>query len=276
MIRNVLLLLMVALFALNCSGIKTKGTENLPEVEKQLFKENNYKTWNKGQFYVHYPADSYSAKKSQDFKEQLEQAKANVLRAVGLSTYEKEVHFIVFESQDAMNAHVRKQLRYYVRPGYEIAYFVHNEDRDPYFTRTLFQLVAIDAWGPPKAEILAFGGALFAKGICQDITYFIDEVGAQLIREEKALSVRALMRNFGPALIQFPARSEIHAGALYQFIYDNFGIEKVKQAWREGMPRIEGVIYLTPSEIEKEILDRWRNYTPTEEVDLDKIELKGC
>lgn len=274
--RNVFLLLILGLFTLGCGSIGTEGTDTLPENDQQLLKDNHYTTFRSGQFYVHYPAGSYTAGNMDDFQAQLDQAKSNVLRAVGISAYDETIHFIIFEDQAAMSTYLGSKLWYYVKPDVHVAYIVHNENRAPYFTRTMFQLAAIDQWGFPKAEMLAFGGALFAKGICQDIDFFIDEVGARLARDGNVISYRALLRAFGPALEQSPVLAEIQAAALYQLIYDNFGLEKIQQAWQQGIGRLEGVIHMSPIEIEKEITDRWLNYTPTQDVDWQEIELEGC
>jgi hypothetical protein len=269
-------LLIIAFLASACGGLNTQAISNLPDSDQTLLKEGNYKTLAVGQFYVHYPADSYTADNHDDFAKDLQIALDNVKRTIGIDTYDQTVHFILFKDQTDMTGYTQKPYWYYINPRAHIAYIVHNEHREPYFTRTLFQLAAVDNWGVPRADILAFGGALFAKGICQDITYFLDEVGAKLIRDNNYMSYRALFRDFIPALAEAPALAEIQAAALFQFVFDNFGVNKVKQLWQEGMSRLEGVVYMSPGEVESEIMGRWRNYTPTTEVDWEKIKLEGC
>lgn len=270
------LLLMMSLFTAACGGLNTQVIGELSEADQKLLKENNYKTFQSGQFFVHYPSDSYTAEHNEDFEARLQTALENIKRTIAIDAYDQTVHFIIFEDQASLNSHTGKEYWYFINPRTHAAYLVHNENREPYFTRTLFQLAAVDTWGVPRADILAFGGALFAKGICQDITFFLDEVGAKLIRDNNVMSYRALFRDFIPALDGAPVLAEIQAAALFQFIYDNFGANKVKQLWQEGMPRLEGAVYMTPGEVEGEILGRWRNYTPTTEVDWDKIKLEGC
>lgn len=269
-------LLIIAVFAAACGDLTTGAISDLTEADKKLLTSSNYKTWQSGQFFVHYRADSYTAGHKDDFEQRLQTALENVKRTLDINAYEQTVHFILFEDQAAMNAHTRKTFWYFINPRAHISYLVHNENREPYFTRTLFQLAAVDTWGAPRAEILAFGGALFAKGICQDITFFLDEVGAKLYRDQNYMSYRALFRDFIPALEQAPVLAETQAAAFFQFVYDNFGVKKIEELWKAGMPRLEGVVYMTSGEVETEITLRWRNYTPTTEVDWEKIKLEGC
>lgn len=269
-------LLICSILISSCGKMSTQAVDQLAEVDKELIKENKLKTLKLGQFMVHYPSDSYTASHQDDFEERLQAALGNVKRTIGINTYDETIHFILFKDQASLTAHTGNGFWYYINPKTHTAYIVHNENREPYFTRTLFQLAAVDTWGKPKADILAFGGALFAKGICQDITYFLDEVGAKLYRDKYYMSYRALFSDFLPALAEAPALAEIQAAALFQFVHDNFGIDKVKQLWQEGMPRLEGVVYMSPGEVGAEILGRWRNYTPTTDVNWEKIMLEGC
>lgn len=269
-------LLIIAFLASACGGVNTQAISNLPDSDQTLLKESNYKTLEYGQFYVYYPSDSYTEDNHDDFEVSLQTALDNVKRTIGIDSYDETVHFIIFEDQAQMSGYIQKPYWYYINPKAHIAYLVHNEQREPYFTRTLFQLAAVDNWGVPRADILAFGGALFAKGICQDITFFLDEVGAKLIRDRNYMNYRALFHNFIPALTEAPVLGEIQAAVFFQFIFDNFGVDKVKQLWQEGMSRLEGVVYMSPGEVELEIIGRWRNYTPTTEVDWEKIKLEGC
>lgn len=274
--NRIFLFLALLLLLSNCTDPAQQAIETLPEADQELLSAQQYQTWQSGQFYVHYPSDSYTASQLQDLGTQLNSALQNVLRTVDIPAYEEVVHFIIFADQASMSAYLGDDRWYATRPAAHLAYLVHNEDRAPYFSRSLFQLVATDTWGPTTSELLSAGGALFSKGICQDITYFLDEVGASLYRNEQYLSFRNLFRDFETAREQSPVLAEIQAAVFYQFVHDNFGPKRVAKLWKAGMPRMEGIIYLSPFEVEKEILGRWRNYTPTMEVDWSEIQLKGC
>lgn len=274
--NRIFLFIALVLLLSNCTDPAQQAIEMLPEADQELLRTQQYQTWQSGQFYVHYPSDSYTASQLQDLGTQLNTALQSVLRTVDIAAYEEEVHFIVFTDQASMSAYLGNDRWYAVQPAAHLAYLVHNEDRALYFNRSLFQLVATDTWGPTTSELLSAGGALFSKGICQDITYFLDEIGASLYRDEQYLSFRDLFLDFERVREQSPILAEIQAAVFYQFVHDNFGPQRVAKLWKAGMSRMQGIIYLSPLEVEQEILGRWRNYTPTREVDWSAIQLKGC
>lgn len=270
----------MALMALSaCTSSTSAKIADLAEKDQSLLKDKSkkYKTLTVGQFQIHYQADSYSASQKETLVQEVEYALSQSLKAVDVNSYDKEAHFILFPSQADMDTHLGKlPIRHYVSPDYNTGYFVHNEDLRPYFTQTLFQLVAIENWGRPKGIMLAIGGSLFADARCQDVRYFLDEVGAAYVRSGNIMSYRAMFKDFYPALKARPILAEIQAAALYQFVQDNFGTDKIRELWTYGISRLEGVIYLSPGEVERDILGRWRNYTPTQEVDLENIDNFGC
>lgn len=262
-----------------CTSMTSASIADLPEKDQNLLKDKSkkYKTLDLGQFKVHYQAGSYSASQKEAIEKEVTYALNRSLQVLEINSFDKEVHFILFPSQTEMDAHLGKlPIRHYVSPDHNIGYFVHNEDLRPYFTQNLFQLIAIENWGRPKGIMLAIGGSLFADARCQDVKYFLDEVGAALFRDGNMMSYRAMFEDYYPALEAKPILAEIQAAALYQFIKDNFGTAKIKEVWQYGMTRLEGIIFLTPNEIQNEIIGKWKNYTPTEEVDLEKILNVGC
>lgn len=274
------LILLISLLAFSaCNSGQSASIANLAEKDQTLLndKRKKYKILSVGQFKVHYPADSYSASQKALLKEELDYALSRTLDILEVPSFEEEAHFILFPTKAAMDAHLGQvPIRHYVNADYNTGYFVHNEDLRPYFTQTLFQMVAIENWGRPKGIMLAIGGSIFADTRCQDVKYFLDEIGAALYRSGNMMSYRAMFADYYPALKAKPALAEIQAAALFQFVKDNFGIKKVKELWMFGLNRLEGVIYLSPGEVEKEIITRWQNYTPTQEVDLDKLLQYGC
>lgn len=273
-------MLVLALMVLNaCTSVSSADITDLSEKDKTLLKDKSkkYKTLRVGQFQVHYQKDSYSASQKETFEQEIEYALSQSLKTVNVNSYDKEAHFILFPTKEDMDAHLGQlPIRHYVNPEYNTGYFVHNEDLRPYFTQNLFQMIAIENWGRPKGIMLAIGGSLFADARCGDVKYFLDEVGAAYARAGNVMSYRAMFKDFYPALKARPILAEIQAATLYQFVQDNFGTDKIRELWTYGLSRIEGVIYLSPGEVERDLIGRWRNYTPTQEVDLENIDNFGC
>ena len=134
----------------------------------------------------------------------------------------------------------------------------------------------MDTWGQPKDGIMVEGGAFFTDFRCQDINYPFDEIGSYLYNQDSLISMRAIMFDFLNARSLYPMQTEIQSGAFFQFIYDNFGIEKTKRLWKEGVRRIEGVIGMTGGEVEREIFGRFRNNYSGQEFDWEKLKRDGC
>jgi hypothetical protein len=273
-----LYLTLIGLLGLNtgCNTGPKIPFKALSEAEKSFLKEQDYETHRYGQFKLYFPKSSFSKEEITNMEAELDRSLDKALRIVGLSYYPNGIHIFLFPDQEAMEKHTGSNLRFMIRPNQDVAYMVANQEKRPYFAHVCFQIMAVEAWGTPKDGILVEGGAFFTDFRCQDISYPFDEIGSYLYGQDSLISLRAIMYDFRKVRAAYPMQTEIEAAAFFQFIYDNFGLEKTKRLWEQGMRRIEGVIGMTPGEIEREIFGRFRNNYDDQDFDWEKLKREGC
>jgi len=273
-----ILLLGLGFGVFSCNTSEKFPFKDLNEKSEALLKDKtqNYKTHKYGQFKLYFPADAFTKEEISAQEAELDRSMQKALRVTGTSAYLNGIHIFLFPDTAAMKAHTNSSLRYLIRPNEDAAYLVANSTQRPYFSHILFQILAVESWGTPKDGIMVEGGAFFTDFRCMDIDYPFDEIGSYLYTQDSLISLRAIMRNYREVYAIYPTQTEIESAAFFQFIYDNFGLEKAKRLWVEGIRRIEGVIGMTAGEVEKEIIGRFKNNADGQQIDWEKLKRDGC
>lgn len=229
-----------------------------------------------GQFRIYYPKGSIAEKNLKAIFEEVELSKLKSMSLLGEASYEKSINLLLVDSQEKLNEIAGLNEPEVTNPVDRFAIVVYDDRESPaFFTRSIFKILSVDAWGKPGDPILFEGAAAFAQGYCQGVEDPINAIPAQAIREKKICSLRGLLFNFKECWGTYPVTSRMQAASIFQMLFDGFDKKVTRRIWKQGLANIEGAVGMSPTDLNLEWEYRMKNVTP-QEIDLDAINAAGC
>lgn len=271
------LLLIVGLVSLLLGCQQTNyEQEGMSEDTVALLKKLKPRQSTRGQFNLYYPASSVAAGQLDQVEEALKLSKAKVLGLLQEAAYDETIHVLLVDSEEEVAELTQFARREFTVPPDHFSIIVMDGEREAYFTRAVFKMMAVDFWGEPRDLMMFEGGAVFAQGSCLPIDEPLYQIPAHARAQGKICSVRGLILNFAECASERPVTTYMQAGSVFRLLFDGFGRENTQRIWTGGIRNIERIVGMAPIELEKEWTYVMENVTLGEPLDLEAINQSGC
>jgi hypothetical protein len=136
--------------------------------------------------------------------------------------------------------------------GEGAAFFVANDSIRPPLRHEIMHLLSWRLWGPPGGVWLSEGLATAAVGGCNE--WSLDEIAAALYRDRQLATISELRRRFRNGGREGAAHY-VSAASLILFIDREFGRDRTRRLWSQGLRSVTDVLGVSALTLEQ----RWRS-----------------
>jgi len=230
-----------------------------------------------GNFRIYFRGNSNVVNYLPQLRQGLDSAFRKILEVVGITGYYHGLNLVMVDSAGEL-----KQLTgMYVHGGFSLQgndeiFFVYNTDRKFGFRHEIFHFISNDIWGfNRKSRLLNEGGAVYTEGVCYE-DYSMYGISAYLMKEKKLFTFKSLIDNFHDMEMQSEEIAYFESGAIFKYLYEKYGIEKMKQLWIKGFDSFETIYGMPLSQFEKEWRDFISTVQPPKNMNWEMITKIGC
>lgn len=251
---------------------------NIPEPTQLVINVINAEgfTWDSVQTkhsILYYQPGSETEKKIEEVKSKTEKGLKRALEILHRQNYKSGLRvFFLKDRENQMNEMIGRTVKAMTLFSHDAILMVHNKNVRPYLKHEIFHLISYKELGIPYLVWLREGSAVFADGTCQKFN--LDTMGKYLLKSDKLIPLKELTFNFGKYddIITY-----LQGGSFVQFIYEKYGLDKIKKLWKLKKEDLESGGLTELEELEKE----WKKYLSGLEIDVKEITWKdfqenGC
>lgn len=250
----------------------------LDDFAKQYLQEDTmpFLSVNHEIFRIYFSGDGYAASHLAEIRSELSAALERALSILHLDHYNRGINILLYNSVEEMKqmTGIRAQggVAY---PAHDIAFFPFHSQRRPQFKHELFHVIANQEWGYTYSRLLNEGSAVYADDQCY-VDNPIYSINALLLQHHQAFPMQDLVQDFDGLAVQSDVIAYLQAAGVFKYLYEKYGVEKMKLLWKAGFDQFESIYGLSLEQFEKE----WITYIasiPTPPVfDLEKFLKEGC
>lgn len=205
---------------------------------------------------LHFSADSYAASHLAEIKTAITDAYYRAIHLLGIDGYHRGIDLVLFNSVEEMKqvSGVRAQggIAY---PEFDAGIFPIHGMRRPQFKHEIFHILSLNTWGACTSRLLIEGSAVYADNECHyDNPIFA--YNAYLVKNDMAISLDSLIHHFDEIAIKNDVIAYLQSAGVFKYLYEKYGIEKMKALWIEGFGAFERIYGFPVQQLESD----WRQY----------------
>ena len=228
-----------------------------------------------GPYRLYFSADSYAASQLEAIQQTITTAYYRAINLLGIDRYQRGISLVLFNSVEEMKqaTGVRAQggIAY---PELDAGLFPITPLRRPQFKHEIFHILSLNAWGPCFSRLLIEGSAVYADNECH-YDNPIYAYNAYLVQHEKALPLSSLLHDFDQIAVQNDVIAYLQSAGVFKYLYEKYGIEKMKALWKTGFDAFEGIYGFPVEQLEKDWLEHMRTVPLPSDFDFDRF-AQGC
>ncbi len=227
-------------------------------------------------FRVYFRADSPAATQVASIKTALDMAFARALSVLQTPLYSRGINFILTESPEELQELIGFRVRGGMASiGNDLVFIVYGDGRRGQFTHELFHLMANAVWGITSSRLLNEGSAVYADNTCfyENPVYGI---AAYMQQKGLLLPLSTLISEFDAKAAENELVAYLQSAAIFKYLYEKHGVEKMKRLWVENFDRFEAIYGLSIAAFEQEWLAFIRTLSPPEGIDWEMLLREGC
>lgn len=230
-----------------------------------------------GRFRMYYDEGSYGDNYLERLYTELEFAYNRVLRVLEIEKYDRGIYIILAPSEKEMDRMSgEKGLKGKTMAGNNCALLLASPKQGQlHLGYYLFQLLASQALGDTEAATLQLGGGIYAQNNCTETNPRAHyQVASYLASKNQLLSFKEL-EEAASAQNSTPSVA-IQCAALYQYLYETYGMEKLRMLWVKDFGCFDGLFQMSLEDFETEWKEHLKSLELPEGVDYEKILKQGC
>ena len=260
------LLLSTAHLAFGQQSQKTLEILSHDDYDWQLFETNHFR--------IHYPRTSFAAKELPTIQRNLEDARTLALAHLGTLDYERVVDVFLVDTRADVTKLMGHGATGMANWYGHFVILVHNPVWEAFIRHEILHVYHENVWGMGAEPFQWFqeGLATYSHGLCGP--YEMEEITTYLHRQSMLYGLDELFRSFGQ--LDEMIRN-IQAASLVSYLYERYGMAKVRELWVEGVDKIDSVLGISSEELEAQFfqhLESKRDYGRT--IDWKILHDKGC
>ncbi len=234
---------------------------------------------NYGNFRMYFRGNSYSARHVPELEHKLSVAFDRILTVLDTNSYHMGINLILLDSAGEL----QQLTGYYVHggmamPGQSLAFFVFDSVRRGAFEHELFHYIANDCWHYSTSRLLNEGSAVYTDLTGNGCYYDnpIYSINAYMRKEKKLLSFDALINDFDNRARENEVIAYLESAAIFKYLYEQYGIRKMKRLWVEGFTKFENIYGFSISQLENEWMLFISKIAPPANMDWNMLMDNGC
>lgn len=225
---------------------------------------------------VFFTGYSYASQHLNEIKKELSITLNKALSILDTTAYNRGINIVIVDSPEEL----KELTGFYVRGGFacvghDLVFIVCNENRRWQFVHEGFHLIANQVWGITQSRLLNEGSAVYADNQCH-YDNPIYSIASYIVKSNKSFSIQSLIEDFDNKARENEMVAYIQSAAVFKYLYEKYGVAKMKLLWVNGFEKFETVYGLSITDFEKE----WSAYLNTistpENIDLDYLLKNGC
>jgi hypothetical protein len=234
-----------------------------------------FETIEHNNFKIYFSKNSYVSHNLEFVKNKLDSSFKRILSVLAIPFYKYGIHIIVVDSRDEMEELIGMHVKGFASIGNDLAFFVFNKNIRPYFKHEIFHLVSSEIWGRTTSRMLEEGGAVYTDGKClyEDA---ISQIASYMYIKNLLLPINSLVENFSETASENDMIAYLQSASIFQFLYEQYGIEKVRRLWLSGFDNFENIFGIKLEQFEQ----NWLSYVSGIELIIDikweRLMKEGC
>jgi len=256
----------------------TRGSEDKPPVglAKRVLEDSTF-TWiavKTPYFRFYYEADTYAARHFAELRQGAEEARLHALELLGEKSYAPTIDLFYLDAREKMIPLIGFRPKGWTEAESNTVLLACNDEVRAYHRHEIMHNLSLNLWGlplEPEAWLLE-GLAVFADTPC--LGYGLHEIAAHLQHEQKLIPLDTLINKFRE---QNDMTAYMESGSLVQFIYENYGRDKLRNLWQQGVKHLSEALGNNLDAIDK----AWQQFLQKfgrdkKKVDWQLLTEKGC
>jgi hypothetical protein len=210
----------------------------------------------------------------EDIKRELDISYSRILSILNISEYKNGIYLLAVDSKEEMQEVMGYKIKGGAAIGHDLVFFVYNANIRPQFKHEIFHLIAFEVWGQTKCRLLDEGGATYTDNFC-----FYDNpmytINAYYLKQNLLFTFDSLINDFDNCAKKNDVIAYIQSAGIFKYLYEKYGVEKMKQLWTEGFENFDFIYYFSVKQLEID----WLNYIKTipipNDFDIERLK-EGC
>jgi len=185
---------------------------------------------------IYYQADSWTAKRLERVKQNVNNHFNAVKSFTGINSYDKRIHLFIVDSREQMKKLVGYETNGSAFCKYNTVTGIASEKINSiYVNHELFHVVATNVWGKPEVWINE-GMAVYSDNIWHGHDLY--QLTRYLVDNNRYVSLNRLIKNFRKVddLISYPL-----LGSFVKYLDETYGRDTVIKIWKSKAKKIEKI-----------------------------------
>lgn len=227
------------------------------------------------QFKIYYRPGSYTANNLDKIKAELDIAMVRIYNVLDITNYDYGIYLLALDSEEDMKKTVGLHIKGAAYQGQDFVCFVFNDKIRPQFKHEIFHLISFEEWGYSTSRLLNEGAATYSDNQCfyDNPIYTID---AYLLKKKMLYTLHDLVYNFEVVNKKNDVISYLQSAGIVKYLYEKYGIVKLKTLWLSGFDKFEGIYGITLKQLEED----WKKHIASTPIpanfDWKKLNTEGC
>ncbi|MCG8372158.1 MAG: hypothetical protein MI700_01420 [Balneolales bacterium] len=234
----------------------------------------SFSSINYDSYRIYFKDDSYTASHLSEIKKELDIAHSRILSILDVREYHKGIYLIAVDSQEEMEELMGYHIKGGAAKGHDLVFFVFSNTTRPQFKHEIFHLISYETWGLTEYRLLDEGAATYTDNFC-----FYDNpmytINAYYRQQNELFSFESLVNDFDNQARENDVIAYIQSAGIFKYLYEKYGVEKIKQLWTEGFEEFSAIYGFSVAELEVE----WKDFIGTipipDNFDIAKLN-EGC
>lgn len=236
-----------------------------------------FASFNHENFRIYLRADSYTAGRLPELKQELSEAMTRINQVLGINAYSKGVNLLFTDSKDEM-----KELTGFAvggglaLPGQHLVFINSNKGTRRLQARhEIFHIVSNEVWGMCPSRLLNEGGAVYTDNVC----FYdnpVDVINAYMLKHKKTVPLKTLINDFDNLAKKSEITAYMQSAGVFKYLYEHYGVARMKQLWVQGFEQFESIYGISLEQFEKEWLAFVKKTVVPPGIDWDRLTDEGC
>ena len=227
----------------------------------------------KRNFLFSFPADGYAYDNRDSLVQLFLKAVDHDLTVIKEAEFKDTIRVQFVRSRQEMKKFIGFAPSGTIFPQHKTIYYVANENEQPPIIHELMHMIVVLKWGelPYSSFWLNEGLATYSENNCNG--FKVEEIYTYFANKKMLLPLDSLAADF----YSQPEMVAYHQSAyVVQFLIDSFGVDKLKQLWKEGFNSFEKIYGTSYKNVENEIDNKLKEkYHKIPNINWDTFK-EGC
>lgn len=208
---------------------------------------------------LYFEPGSFAEVRIEHLKARQQDAFARNLKLLAIDTYPHRTDIFVVESRERMKELIGEATNGVAYAGTRVVCFVFSKKTNASGAHELMHVMAGNVWGSKVRPWINEGFAGYADDIWYG--YKLHDLGKYLLNNRKLIALDELMEDFRdqPDMLSYP-----QAASFVKFLYEQYGVAKVREIWKDGSPKsVRRILGVDVATLEKAWHERLRKADAT-------------